>query len=585
MPDSLFRQTGNRSPRHRARTACPLRLELLEDRCLLSYGFQAVGYLGDRAPGGGNLTHTFDWEPGALNNRGQMAFGSDLADSTGADVGEGVFVQDPGGRRTALARGGDTAPDGATYGPNFFGEIRLNNSGDGAFSFERQPLSNPFIAGLNAGLYRFSGPNHTVTPAVLPGTPAPGGGTIEGTVFRPTINDAGTVAFVGIIPATIGPGASLGLGQGDFLIDSRGRLSDVVRPGDPAPGGNTFDWAQNPSVNNRGDVAFGAHITKDPFLQFGAAFPSTLTQIFTAESIYFRDGRTGAYRAVAVQGGQAPGGKTFTYAFGPVLNDAGDIAFAGALPANPPGTGIDPVNNDNQIGVYLNHQGKNLVIAQPGDALPGGGHMVTAGFFTLDLGLNNQGVVAFTATLDTSTNGLADTGLYTWSNGTLNLVARTGTVIPGVGTIQALLSPGEEGFPTPISGGEAFNDRGQVLFQPTLTDGRGVLLLATPTNQGGGAGAALTPSGGASASGGLTGAGPLLTQGGQGAAGPSNAPPALPPAGAGAASGSASAAVPYYLPPTSSGPALPSAAKAPPAGAVDDFFAAFGKGPWEGPLA
>lgn len=135
MPDSLFRQTGNRSPRHRARTACPLRLELLEDRCLLSYGFQAVGYLGDRAPGGGNLTHTFDWEPGALNNRGQMAFGSDLADSTGADVGEGVFVQDPGGRRTALARGGDTAPDGATYGPNFFGEIRLNNSGDGAFSF------------------------------------------------------------------------------------------------------------------------------------------------------------------------------------------------------------------------------------------------------------------------------------------------------------------------------------------------------------------------------------------------------------------------------------------------------------------
>ena len=85
----------------------------------------------------------------------------------------------------------------------------------------------------------------------------------------------------------------------------------------------------------------------------------------------------------------------------------------------------------------------------------GGGHLVTAGFFTLDLGLNNQGVVAFTATLDTSTNGLADTGLYTWSNGTLSLVARTGTVIPGVGTIQALLSPGEEGFPTPISGGEA----------------------------------------------------------------------------------------------------------------------------------
>jgi hypothetical protein len=473
-----------------------MRLEVLEDRSLPSVNFQALGFLGDPAPGagsGGSLTHSFDWEPGALNNRGQMVFGSDLSpvpgDATGAnDVGEGVFVQDPNGTRTALARVGDTAPDGATFGPNFFGEIRLNNSGDGVFSFERQPLPNPFIAGVNGGLYRFSGPNHTVTAALLPGAAAPGGGTFDGFVFRPTINDAGTIGFVGIVPTTIGPGALVGLGQGDFLLDSHGHVTDVVQPGDTVTLTNgrtvTFDWAQNPSVNNKGDVAVGAHITADPFIQFGASFPATLTQIFTAESIYFKDGQTGKMTPIAVQGGPAPGGKTFTYAFGPVLNDSGDIAFAGALPANPPGSGIDPVNNDNNIGVYLNRHGQNIVVAQPGDAMPGGGHLVSAGFFTLDLGLNNQGVVCFSGKLDTSTGGIPDSGIYTWSRGTLTLVARTGTVIPGVGTIQALMSPGEIGaVPTVVGGGEAFNNRGQVLFQATLTNGRGVLLLATPSGE------------------------------------------------------------------------------------------------------
>jgi hypothetical protein len=496
-----MRKLSQRS--RRARTARPLRVEQLEDRSLLSATFQLVGTLGDPAPGsgtGGSLTHTFDWEPGALNDHGQMVFGSDMSpvpgDAAGnPDVGEGVFLQQPNGNRVALARVGDTTPNGTTYGPNFFGEIRMNSSGNGVFSFEQEPLPNPFIAGVNAGLYRFNS-DGKVTAALLPGDPAPGGGTFSGYVFRPTINDAGTIAFVGIVPTDIGPGASVGLGQGDFLLDKHGNITTIVQPGTTVtlPGGRvvTFDWAQNPSVNNPGDVAFGAHITADPFIQFGASFPATLTQIFTAESIYFRDGQTGAIRPIAVQGGPAPGGKTFTYAFGPVLNDSGDIAFAGAFPANPAGSGLAPPNNDNNIGIFLNHKGQNIVVAEPGDAMPGGGHLKTAGFFTIDLGLNNQGVVAFSATLDTSDpvngDGSFDTGLYTWSRGTLTLVARTGTVIPGVGTIQALLSPGEignTGNTSALGGSEAFNNRGQILFQATLTDGRGVLLLYTPSGRDG----------------------------------------------------------------------------------------------------
>jgi len=68
-------------------------------------------------------------------------------------------------------------------------------------------------------------------------------------------------------------------------------------------------------------------------------------------------------------------------------------------------------------------------------------------------------------------------------------VARTGTVIPGVGTIFSLemgnstapgLPPLPSGYPTC---GAQLNERGQTFFGCTLTDGRGVLLLATPTEE------------------------------------------------------------------------------------------------------
>src|SRR5262249_28119466 len=146
----LFRLPRSGKPATRIRrapTTRPPQLEALEDRSLPSVNFQALAFLGDPAPGtgsGGSLTHTFDWEPGGLNNSGQMVFGSAMSpvsgDAAGAnDVGEGVFLQERNGQRFALARVGDTAPDGATYGPNFFGEITLNNKGDGVFSFERLP--------------------------------------------------------------------------------------------------------------------------------------------------------------------------------------------------------------------------------------------------------------------------------------------------------------------------------------------------------------------------------------------------------------------------------------------------------------
>ena len=98
------------------------------------------------------------------------------------------------------------------------------------------------------------------------------------------------------------------------------------------------------------------------------------------------------------------------------------------------------------------------------------------------LHINNAGEVVFNGVLST---GIRDTGLFVWSRGSLRLVARTGSVIPGVGTVSqlamgAIVIPPPPGF-FPNSGATN-NDRGQVLFGATLSDGGGVLLLATPND-------------------------------------------------------------------------------------------------------
>src|SRR5262245_61904977 len=58
-----------------------------------TYSFTRLAAQGDAAPGGG--TYSFDFEPGALNSRGQFSYAADV--STG---GEGVFL----GRGTSLVQ-------------------------------------------------------------------------------------------------------------------------------------------------------------------------------------------------------------------------------------------------------------------------------------------------------------------------------------------------------------------------------------------------------------------------------------------------------------------------------------------------
>ncbi len=457
-----------------------------------SFSYQALAFLGDPVPGGaiaghGTAQFTFDFEPGNINNRGQLAFGADMAvPADPSFFGEGVFLADSKGKISAIARTGDQAPrpDNAILGPLFLGVVTINDNGVAAVAFHRDNQTFPALLEVNSGLYRYTSANRQLNVELLPGAPAPGGGTFHGVAFQPVINNQGTIAFGATIETTIGPGNppgnETGLGLGLFTVDANHNVSKVARPGDPAPDGETFDFIHIPWINDSGDVAFTAHVQEDPCIQFPASFPVG-NQIFCAESIYLlRDHQTGQIVPIARQGDPAPGGGEFTNAYGQKINNREQIAYIGTFPAHPPGTGH--LLPDNDGGVFFYQNGESIAIARPGDRMPGGGRLVTAGFFTVDVGLNNNGVVSFDAVIDSDDDGdgRQDTALYTWKRGVLTRVVGSGDFIPGLGTVRALKAPDVLDFPFPFSGAP-INDRGQIVFQATLTDGRGVMLLATPT--------------------------------------------------------------------------------------------------------
>jgi hypothetical protein len=416
---------------------------------------------GDPAPGPDNLRYFFDFEPGGVNAFGDLAYVADL-ENGGNPVGEGVFAR-VGGIATRIARAGDPAPGGGTFGGfGALSTIDINNSGQVAFAFGLEPFTFPF--GANDGVYRYDSATGVLRALMVPYvTDAPGGGKFQGSFFHASINNIGDVVFPGIVPSTAGrcPG---GLGLGIYKVNPQGRIQKVMEPGDKAPGGGRFDMAFNPSINDRGDTAFGAHVAGEECLGAG--------ECTCFESVYFKSGASDNLVSVAHQGDPAPGGGTYRIAFGASLNNKGSFVFIGDLTPAP--------DFGQTLAVYLYEGGKTRRVAGPGDPMPGGGNFATASFQIGNYDINDKGEVSFLAALDTSTGLDPDTGVYVRNGkGVIVLVARTGTVIPGLGTVAHIRHPYNVGAPTPSSSALLSND-GKVVFVVTLTDGTSHMIQAIP---------------------------------------------------------------------------------------------------------
>jgi hypothetical protein len=459
---------------------------------------EVVAELGATAPGGGVYECTF--EVIDLADTGAAAWGSDIdlplpCISGAGGVSQALFVQ-PAPRAPAveLARSGRPAPGGGVYGAGFVGAPSMDAASNVAFSFVLEPFEFPL--GRNAGLYvvRAGAAQTLVQPDT---TAAPGGDLLQG-ASDPSIDANGWVVFTGITESASGVNG-FPLGAGVYRAQFAGNeIEAIVAPGDPAPGGGTFTYAGFGVANDRGDVAFDAHVsdsatppppTGPPVRPTGSgpasAAPSlpsaspaagcSLAQDFQLgclTGVWLRRAGAPSPEPIALLGQLTPFGSAFEAVHGAALNNREQVVFAGQF--------VDRLGP--AWGLFVNDGATLRAVARSDEDAPLGGRFAFQRLRrnTRSWAINDVGDVAFVAplTLDLYGDGFVNNGVYAELAGRKTLVARTGTRVIGLGTIRvigALIAPeSDEGFFVP--GLVRINDRRETLFPAQLTDGR-VLLL------------------------------------------------------------------------------------------------------------
>ena len=187
----------------------------------------------------------------AINNLAEIAFNAfDPNTFTSA-----VFLNSAG-QNELLVSGSTPAPGGGTL--DQFSNLALN--GLDQLAFMAQPFSG------SAGI--FLAANGAVIALATDGAPAPGGGNFQLFFsfprFGPVIDDRGDVAFASFLTGTAGGF----FGSGGVFLYKNGFLSRIVGPNDPSPDGGVFLFADSPSINSSGDVAFFAETSAFGFGAF-----------------------------------------------------------------------------------------------------------------------------------------------------------------------------------------------------------------------------------------------------------------------------------------------------------------------------
>lgn len=278
----------------------------------------------------------------------------------------------------------------------------------------------------------------------LTGQPIPGGGSYSGYnnnlgMSPPALNNRGVVSFAGAIDNAV-PSLS---GYAIFCAVP-GKVAIVARADQspPALSGSTFSlgkWFSQTAVNDAGVLAFGAQLSPGS-LQYGilrsGASPSAMT-------LHARTGLGGPWEGLL-----AP--SIFRE---PSLNPAGQTAFVSGLSGTNGGT-------SNSLAVMRGEAaGGTTLIAQNGDAVPGGG--ATYALYVKVPALNGAGQVAFLATTSFYGTSMA---LLRGDGESLTVMLKTGTVVPGLGTVTgfglaeevAICDDGDVVLPVGVSRGTSY---------------------------------------------------------------------------------------------------------------------------------
>lgn len=277
-----------------------------------------------------------------------------------------------------------------------------------------------------------------VSQLLRSGQPAPGGGTFGiGVLAGPTFNRGGEAAMAFFRVPFLRPA---GRNAGVYRATS-GEVRAVMVPDDDPQQGGFVGAAESTSINDSGSIAFAGMTLTDK----GIAGPYGMG-VYVATP-------DGAITTVAAPGDAAPGG-LFDYAADPYMNNDADVVFGGHLkgsslcPSQAFGLGCarDLFLRDADTGLISRLVG----VGQPA---PGGGTFRDIRFPVI----NSAGDVLFRAFLNTPEG--VSTGYFLHRDGTLIKVARAGDPMPGGGNfVGTAFQPGNWHL----------NDRGDVAFSAAL---------------------------------------------------------------------------------------------------------------------
>jgi hypothetical protein len=227
--------------------------------------------------------------------------------------------------------------------------------------------------------------------------PAPKGGVfdrfdVDAQPIVAPVNAKGQVAFYArLIRAKKAEGIFLATGS---------RILKIAAIGDPVPGGGKLsEFAKHPipSLNDAGEVAFGAAVT-------GGA---------TTEGIFLA--ANSGLKVIAVAGADAPGVPTGTFVDfdTPTLNNNDEVAFVATIRRG----------RETMQALYLYRSGSLVKLVASGDLTPRGGTFDKFGVPAM----NQKGVIAFPATVE---HGTMLGGIFVAGTRDLGLLVAAGEITP-----------------------------------------------------------------------------------------------------------------------------------------------------------
>ncbi|TWT77936.1 hypothetical protein Pla123a_17350 [Posidoniimonas polymericola] len=422
---------------------------------------QLVALVGDAAPGTADGSVFEAVSPRQFASDGTLFFMSDLAETNNTPSFGLLSHGSVSGSNLLLRFAGQFRPG-----------VDVNENGVIAATVEHS-------------LYRYEGPSYTPQLVFASGDPAPGL-DYETPLYLGVvqINKKGEVFVGGGIIREAGTLEQHNL-YGYWIADADGSLSKVYLEGDSAPGfapeysipRGYVPFTGDVSFNDAGKVAFWGGV-----VEFDAIVASPPMYNFKSKMIWTTN-ESGELEAFVQDGSLAPGtaGGAFSGLLGPSLSSKDDIVFA---------ADVTPSGPEMRSGIWRGSDSEPLAAValegQQAPGLPPGVVFSELGWFGPDSGepssyeVNGSGRVALHVFLDNNSGvdlGSAPSGIWAEDlNGALTLITHTGAALdvnpdPEIVDQRVIASLSTLGDTYENTSQNYFNDRGQILFTATFTDG------------------------------------------------------------------------------------------------------------------